>query len=226
MQGVTLAETNLNFRREEQWFFSSEGANIHQTKYTTGAGYAAHAFAGSEIQKRSYPNSFGGQWQNKGYELIEELKLVENARRVGEEAVALLKADQCPEGVFNIILDSSQLGLADSRVGRTSHRTRPRAGHGSEFRRHVLSHARQAAHPALRQRPGEHRRRRAPGARPGPRHVRVRRRRRSRAMHADHHQRPVHRISEFARDRAHHRRQIAPAEPCAPRAGTGCPLSA
>ena len=109
--GVTLAEANLNFRREEQWFFSSEGANLHQTKYTTGVGYAAHAFAGNEIQKRSYPNSYGGQWQNKGYELIEEWKLVENARRVGEEAVALLKADQCPEGQFNIILDGSQLGL-------------------------------------------------------------------------------------------------------------------
>jgi TldD protein len=109
--GVTLAETNMNFRREEQWFASSEGAKIHQTKYTTGAGYAAYAFAGSEIQKRSYPTSFGGQWQNRGYELIQELKLVENARRVGEEAVALLKADQCPEGTFDLILDGSQLGL-------------------------------------------------------------------------------------------------------------------
>lgn len=109
--GVTLAETNMNFRREEQWFSSSEGANIHQTKYTTGAGYAAHAFAGSEIQKRSYPTSFGGQWQNKGYELIHELKLLENARRVGEEAVALHKAAQCPEGVFDIILEGSQVGL-------------------------------------------------------------------------------------------------------------------
>jgi TldD protein len=109
--GVTLAETNMNFRREEQWFVSSEGADIHQTKYTTGVGYAAHAFAGSEIQKRSYPNSYGGQWQNKGYELVGELKLVENARRVGEEAVALLRAEQCPEGVFNVILDGSQLGL-------------------------------------------------------------------------------------------------------------------
>src|SRR6266849_10619062 len=109
--GVTLAETNMNFRREEQWFFSSEGSNIHQTKYSTGAGYVAYAFAGSEIQKRSYPSSFGGQWQNKGYELIDELKLVENARRIGEEAVALHSADQCPEGVFDIILESSQLGL-------------------------------------------------------------------------------------------------------------------
>jgi TldD protein len=111
ISGVTLAETNMNFRREEQWFASSEGASIHQTKFTTGAGFAAYAFAGNEIQKRSYPSSYGGQWQNKGYELIHELKLLENARRVGEEAVALLKADQCPEGEFNVILESSQLGL-------------------------------------------------------------------------------------------------------------------
>jgi TldD protein len=109
--GITLAEANLNFSREEQWFASSEGADIHQTKLCTGAGYAAYAFAGSEIQKRSYPNSFGGQWQNKGYELIEELKLVENARCIAEETVALHKADQCPEGKLDIVLDSSQLGL-------------------------------------------------------------------------------------------------------------------
>ena len=109
--GITLAETNLNCNREEQWFASSEGARIHQTKLSTGAGYAAYAFAGNEIQKRSFPNSYGGQWQNKGYELIEELKLLENARRIGEEAVALHSADQCPQGTLDIILDSSQLGL-------------------------------------------------------------------------------------------------------------------
>src|ERR1700746_2780508 len=109
--GITLAETNLNFHRDEQWFISSEGADIHQTKFQSGAGYCAYAFAGNEIQKRSYPNSYGGQWQGKGYELIGELKLLENARRIAEEAVALHRADQCPEGTFDIILDSSQLGL-------------------------------------------------------------------------------------------------------------------
>jgi len=111
VSGITMAETNLNCSREEQWFVSSEGSRIHQTKLSTGVGYAAYAFAGNEIQKRSFPNSFGGQWQNKGYELIDELHLVENARRIAEEAVALHKADQCPEGKFDIILDSSQLGL-------------------------------------------------------------------------------------------------------------------
>jgi TldD protein len=111
VEGVTLAETNVNFNREEQWFLSSEGADIHQTKISTGAGYAAYVFVDNELQKRSYPNSFGGQWQNKGYELIDELKLVENARRIAEEAVALHHAVRCPEGTFDIVLDSSQLGL-------------------------------------------------------------------------------------------------------------------
>src|SRR5215471_1635010 len=64
VKGVTLSETNLNFRREELWYASSEGARIHQTKMSTGVGYAAYSFANNEIQKRSYPNSFGGQWQN------------------------------------------------------------------------------------------------------------------------------------------------------------------
>jgi len=111
VKGVTLAETNLNFHQEELWFASSEGSDIHQTKISTGAGYAAYSFAGNDIQKRSYPTSFGGQWQNKGYELVEELKLVENARRIAEECVALHQAEQCPEGVFTIILEGSQLGL-------------------------------------------------------------------------------------------------------------------
>ncbi|HYG98586.1 MAG TPA: TldD/PmbA family protein [Terriglobales bacterium] len=111
VQGITLAETNMNFRRYEQWFYSSDGANIHQTRTTTGAGFACFAFSGTEIHKRSYPNSFGGQWQNKGYELIDELKLLDNARPVAEQAAALHKADQCPEGNYTIILDSSQLAL-------------------------------------------------------------------------------------------------------------------
>jgi TldD protein len=111
VNGVTLAEANLNFRRYDQWFYSSEGAAIHQLRFTTGAGYAAYSFEGTEIQKRSYPNSFGGQFQNKGYELIGELKLLENARRIGEEAVALHKAEQPPHGNMTVVLDSSQLGL-------------------------------------------------------------------------------------------------------------------
>ncbi len=109
--GVTLAEASMVFTRERQFFASSIGSRIDQTRTTSGAGFVAYSFKESEIQKRSYPNSFGGQHQLKGYELIEELKLLENAPRAAEEAVALHSAAQCPEGRFDLILDSSQLGL-------------------------------------------------------------------------------------------------------------------
>jgi TldD protein len=109
--GVTLAETAMVFRRLEQWFISTLGSRIHQVKMQSGAGITATSFASNEIQKRSYPNSFGGQHALRGYELVESLDLVGNAQRVGEEAVALHKAAQCPEGTRTIILDGSQLGL-------------------------------------------------------------------------------------------------------------------
>jgi len=109
--GVTLAETGMSFTRLEQFFASTLGSEIKQVKTISGAGLVATSFADNEIQKRSYPNSFGGQFAGAGYELVEGLQLVENAQRVGEEAVALHKAEQCPEGRRTIILDSSQLGL-------------------------------------------------------------------------------------------------------------------
>ncbi len=111
INGVTLAESSMEFRRLEQWYASTLGSSIHQVKMVSGAGIMAMSFAGDEIQKRSYPASFGGQHQLGGYELIESLDLVGNAARVGEEAVALHKAEPCPEGERTIVLESSQLGL-------------------------------------------------------------------------------------------------------------------
>ncbi|MGH9470872.1 MAG: TldD/PmbA family protein [Terriglobia bacterium] len=111
VEGVTLAEASMDFRRIDQLFLSSEGSEIRQVKTQTGAGYVATSFRHNEIQRRSYPNSFGGQYQTRGYELITELDLPGNARRIAEEAVALHDCPQCPAGEFDIILGSSQLGL-------------------------------------------------------------------------------------------------------------------
>src|ERR1700681_2866074 len=111
VKGVTLTETSMAFRRIEQLFASSIGSVIHQVKMQSGAGIVATTFSGNEIQKRSYPNSFGGQHQLAGYELVESLDLAGNALRVAVEAVALHSAAQSTEGTNTIILDSSQLGL-------------------------------------------------------------------------------------------------------------------
>lgn len=111
VDGVTLAESSFVCARKRQFFASSLGSRIDQIRTTTGAGFAAYSFKGDELQKRSYPNSFGGQYQLKGYELVHELDLLAHAPRIAEEAVALHSADACPEGEFNLVLDSSQLGL-------------------------------------------------------------------------------------------------------------------
>jgi TldD protein len=60
VKGVTLSETDMQFRKIDSWFASSTGSKIHQRRVTSGCGIAATAFKGDAIQKRSYPNSFGG----------------------------------------------------------------------------------------------------------------------------------------------------------------------
>jgi TldD protein len=108
---ITLAETAMRFVWQRQVFASTLGSLIDQTRTTSGAGFSALCYKDGEIQKRSFPNSVGGQYQLKGYELVEELDLLRHAPRIAEEAVALHSAPQCPEGEFDLILDSSQLGL-------------------------------------------------------------------------------------------------------------------
>jgi TldD protein len=111
VKGVTLTETGMQFRKIDSWFASSIGSRIHQRKIVSGCGIAATSFQGEEIQKRSYPNSFGGQYALQGYEMVEALELLKHAPRIAEESAALHSAAQCPEKIGTIILGASQLGL-------------------------------------------------------------------------------------------------------------------
>ena len=111
VKGVTLTETDMQFRKIDSWFASSIGSRIHQRKVITGCGIVATTFQGDEIQKRSYPNSFGGQHALQGYELVESLDLLKHAPVIAEEAVALHSAAQCPQETGTLILGGSQLGL-------------------------------------------------------------------------------------------------------------------
>jgi len=111
VSGIKVAEGSMAFNREIQDFASTEGSYIEQTILRSSAGYAATAVGEGDMQVRSYPTSFSGQTMNKGYELIREWKLVANAKRIAEEAVALLTAPQCPSGDKDIILAGDQLGL-------------------------------------------------------------------------------------------------------------------
>ncbi len=111
VQGVALAKGSISAWRIEKWFGNTEGTEVYQVITSCGAGIEAYAAKPGEIQKRSFPNSFGGDFANSGYEFIESLGLVEEAERIGEEAVALLSAPVCPTGVFDVIIDGSQMAL-------------------------------------------------------------------------------------------------------------------
>jgi TldD protein len=109
--GVTLRTSSMEFGREQKTFASTEGAQIEQEIVSSGAGIEAMAFNDSEVQRRSYPQSAGGQHVTGGFEAVRELRLLDHAERIAEEAVALLDAPQCPSGEMTLIIDSPQLAL-------------------------------------------------------------------------------------------------------------------
>jgi TldD protein len=109
--GIGIREVFMAFKKETKFFASSEGSKINQKIVYSGAGISATAMKSHrEMGKRSYPNS-SGQYETKGYELVNELKFEENAERIGNEALALLSAKECPKGVKTIILDGAQVSL-------------------------------------------------------------------------------------------------------------------
>jgi TldD protein len=108
---VRVAQAFFSAHDTRKLFASTEGARIEQHIVETGGGIAASAVAESDVQVRSYPNSFRGNFATAGYEYFQALDVVSQAERVAEEAVALLAAPQCPSGRRDIILAGSQLAL-------------------------------------------------------------------------------------------------------------------
>uniref|UniRef100_A0A7C6EA64 TldD/PmbA family protein n=1 Tax=candidate division WOR-3 bacterium TaxID=2052148 RepID=A0A7C6EA64_UNCW3 len=108
---VKISQATLSFRKMKKYFASTEGAWLEQEILISGGGIECYAFANGEMQRRSYPCAFGGNYAQKGYEFIEELELVRNAEQTREEALMLLAAEPCPQGKTTIIIGSNQLAL-------------------------------------------------------------------------------------------------------------------
>lgn len=108
---IKVAEGAIRAAYKRQWLATTEGTFIDQTSIRTGAGYSATAVCDGEVQTRSYPMSFGGQYLAMGYEMIPALQLVEHAEATREEAIALLSAKPCPPKKTALILDGTQLAL-------------------------------------------------------------------------------------------------------------------
>jgi TldD protein len=97
--------------RERKAFASTEGAACTQELVSTGAGIGAWASDGTELQTRTYPLAHGGLFAAAGWEHVLALDLAGHAPRVAAEAIELLTAPECPEGITTVVLDGEQLAL-------------------------------------------------------------------------------------------------------------------
>jgi TldD protein len=102
---------DISCYRQRKLFASTAGSFIDQTTTEMGGGIEAIAIDGDELQRRTYPNPFGGDFQAEGWEFIERLDLAAKGLQVRDEALALLAAPKAPAGRFDLIVGSAQLAL-------------------------------------------------------------------------------------------------------------------
>lgn len=105
-EDVRVATSFMSSMRQKKIFMSSEGAHIEQNLLETGVSISASARGQGDVQSRSFSDYITG-----GYEYIQGLDLHQIAQSLACEAVALLKADRCPQAETDLILGSSQLAL-------------------------------------------------------------------------------------------------------------------
>lgn len=108
---IKTCEASIESLKEEKLFGNTEERWITQHIITCGGGITCTAVDNGEVQTRSYPNNFGGDFISGGYEFIEKMDFIGNAERIASEACELLKAEKCPPGRHTIILDNAQLAL-------------------------------------------------------------------------------------------------------------------
>ena len=108
---IKTATAMLEFFRTDKLFCSTEGSLVEQRITESGGTIEAVAGLDHETQKRSFPSSNGSCLAQAGYEYVKGLDFVGEADRVRKEAVALLRAKECPSGIRTVILLPDQLIL-------------------------------------------------------------------------------------------------------------------
>ncbi|MBN2055658.1 TldD/PmbA family protein [bacterium] len=97
----------MQFIRTERRIISSEGTDIEATQYISNVGYQASAVGNGDVRSRM----FFWPAMSRGYELVTEAPLLQEAGRIAAEAVELLHAPESPSGEFDLILDPAHLSL-------------------------------------------------------------------------------------------------------------------
>jgi TldD protein len=108
---VKVAEAFVRAQHEHKVLVSSDGTDVEQELVECGAGIDALAVGDGYVQLRSYPSAHGGSSSQAGWEYVLGLGLEAEAPRVAEQAVALVRAPECPAGVMDVVIDAEQMEL-------------------------------------------------------------------------------------------------------------------
>ena len=109
--GLAFSRASADAWKTTKWFLSSDGARLHQTLLQVAGGVESIAVDDTQVQSRSFPNSFRGYCATGGWEDIVDLDLPGRAPGYAEQAVALLTAPELPESTGTLVLDGSQVAL-------------------------------------------------------------------------------------------------------------------
>lgn len=105
--GVRKCHSHMQFERRHRFLANTDGSVIETETVTSTARYTATAVNEEGAKTRT----FEATGATRGYEHIEGTPLLEEAPRVGAEAVEQLSAKPCPVGEMDLILNPSHLAL-------------------------------------------------------------------------------------------------------------------
>jgi TldD protein len=108
---IVSAEAGFHAKRQHRYLANSEGSRQDQHLVECGGGIVVVAMRDGELQRRSWPNSFHGGTAGRGWEYLDELHLVDEAARVGDEAAALLRAPVVAAGAADLVIGPAQMAL-------------------------------------------------------------------------------------------------------------------
>lgn len=94
----------------ESWLVSSNGSEVYQRFLILETDYGVTAQSGSVVQQRT-SNGFLANCYQGGWELFPDETLWMQAQQIGEQAVELLTADECPNTTTTLVLAPDQMML-------------------------------------------------------------------------------------------------------------------
>ena len=107
---IVQTSASATTTERETWFVSSNGSEVYQKILSIGNHFGAIAKDGDIVQQRTNNGQEANYYQG-GWELFTEDNLWHQVQKVGEQALELLTAQECPNTRTNLVLAPDQMML-------------------------------------------------------------------------------------------------------------------